>query len=250
MSKQPWLRLYRDSLHNPKVVTLSDRQYRAWVNCMLMSDNDGYLPSLRDVAVHMRVTRPDAEQLVCELVEAELIDPEMLDGQRRYRLHDWEQHQAPSDNAAERMKKLREKRRSEHVRNSSEPVPNSYGTESESESEEDTEIQPVRMEQEAVRASAREQVGNLSFSKIYDEGPIERTLTARAEGLGLDVADFVAKTKQYAKKNHSGYFKRLCVNALQPHLPKIPEKMLFDALAGKSEAYTLVVASLMEGARQ
>ncbi len=159
MSKQPWLRLYRDSLHNPKVVTLSDRQHRAWVNCMLMSDNDGYLPSLRDVAVHMRVTRADAEQLVCELVEAELIDPEMMDGQRRYRLHDWQDHQAPSDNAAERMRNLREKRRSEQVQNSSEREPNSYVTDSDP--EEETDNNPY-----TCTDAAREKGGVFDFASL------------------------------------------------------------------------------------
>lgn len=246
MSKQPWLRLYRDSLHNPKVVTLSDRQHRAWVNCMLMSDNDGYLPSLRDVAVHMRVTRPDAEQLVCELVEAGLVDPEMLDGQRRYRMHDWDQHQAPSDNAAERMRKLRENRRAEHVPNCSEHVQNSYGTESYTDRDTDRTLVP------SVPVAAREKAKELSFDnfsgKVKGKGKDDgiSTLTKRAEGLGVDVGRIVEAVEAAKPDNYSAYFTKLCVNELQGRLPGVPEQMIRDALWKKSpQAYTGITAALL-----
>ena len=39
MSNQ-WIRLYREALHDPKIVTLSDRQHRVWVNFLLMADDD------------------------------------------------------------------------------------------------------------------------------------------------------------------------------------------------------------------
>lgn len=244
MSKQPWLRLYRDSLHNPKVVTLSDRQHRAWVNCMLMSDNDGYLPSLRDVAVHMRVTRPDAEQLVCELVESELIDPEMMDGQRRYRLHDWQDHQAPSDNAAERMQKLREKRRAEHVPNSSERVPNSDGTESYTDRDTDNTLVPSVPV--AARVKAKEQGLNKFTGRVKGKDDGISTLTKRAEGLGVDVGRIVAAVEEAKPDNYSAYFTKLCVNDLQTRLPGLPEQMIRDALWKKSpQAFTAVTGALL-----
>lgn len=109
--KQPWLRLYRSSLHNPKIVTLSDRQHRAWHNCLLISDNNGVLPSPRDIATHMRMTMTEAEQLICELVEAGLIDPVMAGSRHSYVLHDWTDHQHPSDHSSSRMKNLRARRR-------------------------------------------------------------------------------------------------------------------------------------------
>lgn len=109
--KQPWLRLYRSSLHNPKIVTLSDRQHRAWHNCLLISDNNGALPQIRDIAIHMRMTASEAEQLVCELVESGLVDPVMIGNRASYVLHDWTDHQHPSDHSSGRMKNLRSRRR-------------------------------------------------------------------------------------------------------------------------------------------
>jgi len=87
--KNPWIRLYRESLHDPKIVVLSDRQHRAWHNCLLIADDTGTLPAIRDIAVHMRMSVTDAEQMLVDLVEAELIDAAMLSGSRTYRMHGW-----------------------------------------------------------------------------------------------------------------------------------------------------------------
>lgn len=113
--KQPWLRLYRSSLHNPKIVTLSDRQHRAWHNCLLISENNGALPQIRDIAIHMRMTASEAEQLVCELVEAGLVDPVMIGNRPSYVMHDWNDHQQPSDHSATRVNRHRSKRRNGDV---------------------------------------------------------------------------------------------------------------------------------------
>lgn len=139
MTKQPWLRLYRASLHSPKIVTLSDRQHRAWHNCLLMADNDGKLPSMRDIAVHMRMTATDAEQLICELVEAGLVDPVMVGTVRSYQMHDWNDHQQPSDNSAARVKKHRESKRNGDV---TAVKRSNHAIEPEPDLESDTELEP------------------------------------------------------------------------------------------------------------
>lgn len=113
MNVNPWIRLYRESLHDPKIVTLSDRQHRAWHNCLLITDDAGRLPPMRDIAVHMRVTVTEAEQLICELVEAELIDVEMLKGARVFTMHGWSARQYVSDSSTGRVKKFRERKRDE-----------------------------------------------------------------------------------------------------------------------------------------
>jgi hypothetical protein len=109
----PWIRLYRESLHDPKIVTLSDRQHRAWHNCLLITDDAGRLPPMRDIAVHMRVTVTEAEQLVCELVDAELIDVDMLKGGRVFTMHGWSARQYVSDSSTGRVKKFRQRKRDE-----------------------------------------------------------------------------------------------------------------------------------------
>lgn len=111
MPLNPWIRLYREALHDPKIVTLSDRQHRAWHNCLLIADDTGYLPAMRDIAVHLRMSAQDAEQLIAELIDAELIDPAVVNGVRTYRLHGWEKRQYTSDSSAGRMQRYRSKRR-------------------------------------------------------------------------------------------------------------------------------------------
>lgn len=134
--KQPWLRLYRSSLHNPKIVTLSDRQHRAWHNCLLISDNSGALPPIRDIAIHMRMTASEAETLVCELVEAGLVDPVMTGNRPSYVMHDWTDHQQPSDNSATRVMRHRLKRRNGDV-----TVPKRSGNVIDTEEDTDTDIE-------------------------------------------------------------------------------------------------------------
>lgn len=108
----PWLRLYRSSLHNPKIVTLTDRQFRAWHNCLLITDDNGILPCMRDIAVHLRMSQTDAEQVVCELLEAGLLDVKVLDANLRiFSVHDWGEHQFTSDSSKERVERYRERRK-------------------------------------------------------------------------------------------------------------------------------------------
>lgn len=112
---QPWIRLYRSSLHNPKLVCLPDRVFRAWHNCLLIADDDGTLPSMRDISVHMRCTATEAEQLVAELVEAHLVDPIVSASHPvSFRMHGWGKWQRKWDcdpTNAERQKRARQKKR-------------------------------------------------------------------------------------------------------------------------------------------
>lgn len=111
----PWIRLYRASLHDPKIVCLSDRVFRAWHNCLLIANDDGLLPSLRDISVHMRCTQTEAEQSINDLVEAQLVDPIVSPGQPiAFRMHDWEKWQRKWDvdrTNAERQKRARRKKK-------------------------------------------------------------------------------------------------------------------------------------------
>jgi hypothetical protein len=116
MNKYPWIRLYREALHDPKIVTLSDRHYRAYINCLLIADDvGGQLPRMRDIAVHLRMSLAEAEQLVRELVDLELIDVLLVSATRPsvYVMHGWENRQQPSDNAAERMRNYRARKKAE-----------------------------------------------------------------------------------------------------------------------------------------
>lgn len=227
----PWIRLYRASLHSPKIVTLSDRQFRAWHNCLLIADDAGVLPSLRDIAVHMRTTVTEAEQLVCELVEAQLIDPSvMADGKRTYTMHDWSQHQHKSDDVAERMRRHREKKRNGDVTVTS---PNVTCSVPESESYSDTDTDTDLVSSQPVAARTRPEETKLRFdigsakTKTTKKGKGDY-IRERAEGLGLPVDELWAKSA--SKKKPAAYFTTLCVDKLRSLHPIIDEKLIRDAL--------------------
>ncbi len=108
-NKYPWIRLYREALHDPKIVTLSDRHFRAWVSLLLIADDaSGELPRMRDIAVHLRMSISEAETIVRELVDLELIDW-IMGVSGAYVMHGWQERQMPSDSSAERTRKYRER---------------------------------------------------------------------------------------------------------------------------------------------
>lgn len=108
--QQPWLRSYRAKLWNPKTRRLSDALYRKWDYALCMSDANGYLPPLSDIAFHWQVSDCEAQQLINDLIEARLVD--IVGGiggeRRRLRLHDWDHWQPYADTTAtERKRKQR-----------------------------------------------------------------------------------------------------------------------------------------------
>lgn len=265
-SRKPWLRLYREALNLPKIIRLNDRQFRAWINILMVADDDGMLPALPDVAVYLRVTVTDALQLVTELVESGLIDPIRAGENFVYRVHDWEKHQrAGESDSAARVRKHREKKRlEEHAKAErkekrySNGYSNRYagsGNAPESESESDKEnnspnpLNTPAPSQAQGRAKARELGIDLGFAKGgRGEGRLE-ALAKRAEGYGLPFAEFVETAQRNGARNPEGYIRTLCVNRLKAQLPAVREEVLLAALNGTSrEAHTAVTIALMAGA--
>lgn len=117
-----WLRLYADTLDNPKVQRLPPAVFKAWVNLLcLAAKNDGRLPGIADIAFALRMPDGEADVLVQSLIAARLLDdePEGL------MPHDWRERQFVSDRdptAAERQRRKREK-----AREGQEPKGNSDG---------------------------------------------------------------------------------------------------------------------------
>lgn len=243
----PWIRLYRDSLHDPKIVTLSDRHHRAWHNCLLIADDTGTLPALRDIAVHMRMSITDAEQMLIDLVEAELIDVNMLSGSRSYRMHGWAKRQYVSDVSTLRSKKHRAKKTATDMQRCSDA--NATPPESESDTETDINLVPSVLDTAPANPRKPSKAKELDFK--FDLGRTGRTkdantLTRRAEGLGLPVAEIQADTERAKPDNPTAYFTRICINRLRDQLPGIDEPVLRDALWGKSPAsYTAVMDALL-----
>jgi hypothetical protein len=106
-----WIRFYEDSLHDPKIVTLSDRQFRDWCRLMLIASRHplGHLPALRDIASDIRCTVADASAALEDLFEIGLIDIVQQVPETVYAPHNWTKRQFVSDceGSAKRVRKHR-----------------------------------------------------------------------------------------------------------------------------------------------
>lgn len=104
---QEWLRLHRRTVNNPKLQRLGLEVVGFWTNCLCLSDDDGYLPAVSDIAWSMRVTETVTETFLVTLQRNNLV---VREDDGRLRLHDWDDHQKRSDSSTDRVRKFREKR--------------------------------------------------------------------------------------------------------------------------------------------
>jgi len=86
-----WFRFYEESLNDPKIITLTDRGFRTWVNLLsIASKSDGILPGMRDLSVYLRMTHNDVEDQLSDLINAGLID---ILSDRSLTPHNWDKRQ-------------------------------------------------------------------------------------------------------------------------------------------------------------
>lgn len=242
----PWIRLYRESIHNPKIVMLNDRQHRAWHNCLLVADDAGVLPKMRDIACHMRMTLQEAEQIVCELVEVGLVDIDGIGADRKFKMHDWNVHQYVSDNSTERVKKFRSKNKETKPETAVKRFSNADATPPEPEPDTDSDAESKLQLSEQVAARGKSELGfNLNSKSGLGKRDGMETLLRQAEGFGLDVDELVEITNRNNPKKREGYFSTLCVNRLKDKLPGLAEQIIRDALNGKHEQSKTVCALLV-----
>lgn len=241
-----WIRLHQSALHNPKLTTLTDRQHRAWNNCLLMAAAaDGALPPVMHIASHLRMSIPDAELILSELVEVDLIDMSVIAGVRSFKMHDWKEHQYLTDVSTDRVRKFRNKNKDgtdETFLKRRETV-----SETAPESEPDTDTDTNTK----LQLSDREDAGKPELGFRFDlksglgSGKGMATLMHNAEGFGLDVDDLLETTKRNKPKKPEGYFATLCVNRLKGQLPGLDEQIIRDALNGRHEQLKTVCALLV-----
>jgi len=108
---KPWVRLYRDAILKPKVGRLTLEQIGFWSACLMLSDDDGSLPSHEDIAWQLRIQDGEAFEFVTTLERNGLVTRYVTEGVTKWRLHDWDTHQRKSDHddsGAERQRKFRE----------------------------------------------------------------------------------------------------------------------------------------------
>ncbi len=103
----PWFRFYHEALDDPKVQRLPPELFRHWVNCLcLAARNDGDIPSIVDVSFAFRVSRQEAEKIVSDLVDVDLLD-RFKGG--KLRPHNWDSRQFKSDVSTDRVKRFRKR---------------------------------------------------------------------------------------------------------------------------------------------
>ena len=245
----PWIKLYRTSLHNPKLVLLSDRQHRVWFSCLVMADDSGKLPGIREIACHIRMTIPDAEQSICDLIEAGLVDIETPGAAARsLRMHDWTAYQSITAVSTDRVRKFRNKNNTATNETVSETFQKRDETllDQESDEDKDKENKLQLPKQAAARGRKSELDFNLSFNSGFGSRKCSETLLRQAEGFGLDVEEIIELTNRNAKPSkREGYFVTVCVNRLKGQLPGLDEQIIKAALNGKHEQVKTVSALLV-----
>jgi hypothetical protein len=95
-----WFRFYSDAVRNPKVATLSDRDFRLWVGLLsVAAENDGHIPS-NDALKRMLSMRIDhLYDGIERLVSSGLIDRL----EHGYEPHNWDKFQYKSDTSTPRV---------------------------------------------------------------------------------------------------------------------------------------------------
>lgn len=106
-----WWRAYDEALDDPKIQRLDGETFKTWFNILCLAKrNDGYLPSVSDIAFALRLPEKIATQRVETLRKAGLLDGE--DG--TLRPHNWDGRQFQSDSSTARVKQFRDRQRNGH----------------------------------------------------------------------------------------------------------------------------------------
>jgi hypothetical protein len=104
-----WFKFYEDTIHDPKLLKLSDALYRSWtVLLCFASKNGGTLPPAEDIAIALREKPAKVGEWISKLKLAGLFD--QVDG--KFIPHNWEgrQYKVSDPTAADRMQRYRKRK--------------------------------------------------------------------------------------------------------------------------------------------
>jgi len=103
-----WLRLYDDTINDPKVIKLPEATRWHWVALLCVaSKNEGILPPLDDISIQLRITPAKATEVLAALVKVKLIDKT----ETGFAPHNWNGRQYKSDVSTDRVKRFRNGKR-------------------------------------------------------------------------------------------------------------------------------------------
>jgi len=101
-----WFRFYAEAMRNPKVIRLSDADFRLWMKLLsIASENDGIVPEIGDLKLVLNARLDHLLGALKRLISGGLIDPLEVG----YKPHGWEKYQYKSDTSNERVAKHRAK---------------------------------------------------------------------------------------------------------------------------------------------
>lgn len=98
---KPWFRLYRALVDNPKAQALKPDLFKAWINILCCTDDDGQIPDMSVLSFKLRKAEAIVSKWVSELQALGFI----VDN----KAHDWREHQFQSDVSTDRVKRFRER---------------------------------------------------------------------------------------------------------------------------------------------
>jgi hypothetical protein len=102
-----WLRLYDDTINDPKILKLPEATRWHWIAMLcIASKNNGALPALDDISIQLRVTAAKATEIIAALTKAGLLDKT----ETGFAPHNWSGRQYKSDVSNERVKRYRQRK--------------------------------------------------------------------------------------------------------------------------------------------
>jgi hypothetical protein len=110
LTKRPWIRLYTDVPHNPKVQRLAPDVFKFWINVLCLSSEDGRLPKVEDIAFATHIRPHRVRKYLEKLLAADLIDRDWS-ATGALSVHAWDERQFASDLSNERVKRHRDRYR-------------------------------------------------------------------------------------------------------------------------------------------
>lgn len=106
-----WFRLHNKLLNDPVVQTLSDKNFKIYINLLCLAsieDKDGDIGTLNSISFALRETKEDVSSCFIALQEAGLIVTSVTDSET-FQIPQWKKKQYKSDTSTDRVKKHREK---------------------------------------------------------------------------------------------------------------------------------------------
>jgi DNA-binding transcriptional regulator YhcF (GntR family) len=114
MGAKYWLKMYHESLHDPKVASLPDNVWRRWWECCLMAgelNEEGFLPDVYEMAFTCRISEETIKSELSQLAQRGMLELKLdKDKSERWYVTNFKKRQAPSP-TAERMREYRKRKK-------------------------------------------------------------------------------------------------------------------------------------------